>query len=129
MEIEFRLDWAKAARQIEEYFAGRRKSFDVPLDLGGRPHQQKVWKGLLEIPFGQTLTYGDLARHVGTPRAARAVGHACGSNPVWLIVPCHRVIGSDGSLHGYGGGLWRKEKLLEHEGARHQKMLVHAARA
>ncbi|MGH9790976.1 MAG: methylated-DNA--[protein]-cysteine S-methyltransferase [Candidatus Acidiferrales bacterium] len=108
---------ARAVRQLEEYFAGRRRDFDLRLDLRGTPLQQRVWQGLLAIPFGRTLTYGELARRVGTPRAARAVGAACGSNPVPLVVPCHRVIGSDGSLHGYGGGLWRKEFLLKHEGA------------
>lgn len=108
----------KAVAQLHEYFAGKRKEFDLPLDLRGTQHQQRVWQGLLGIPFGKTLSYGELARRVGTPRAARAVGHACGSNPVWLVVPCHRVVGSDGSLHGYGGGLWRKQKLLELEGAR-----------
>jgi methylated-DNA-[protein]-cysteine S-methyltransferase len=107
---------ARAIRQIREYFSGRRKDFDLPLDLHGTPNQQLVWQGLLEIPFGKTLTYGELARRVGSPRAARAVGTACGSNPVAVVVPCHRVIGSDGALHGYGGGLWRKEFLLKLEG-------------
>lgn len=108
---------AKAIRQIREYFSGRRTDFDLPLDLHGTPNQQMVWQGLLEIPFGKTLTYGQLAGRIGSPKAARAVGTACGSNPVPLIVPCHRVIGSTGGLHGYGGGLWRKQLLLELEGA------------
>ncbi len=108
---------ALAIRQIREYFSGRRQEFDLPLDLAGTPNQQLVWQGLLEIPRGRTRSYGELARKVGLPRAARAVGTACGANPVPVIVPCHRVIGSDGSLHGYGGGLWRKEFLLKHEGA------------
>lgn len=108
---------ANAIRQIREYFGGRRKDFDLPLDLHGTPNQQMVWQGLLEIPFGKTKTYGELAGEIGTPRAARAVGTACGSNPVPVIVPCHRVIGSTGGLHGYGGGLWRKKLLLELEGA------------
>lgn len=107
---------ARAIRQIREYFSGRRTEFDLPLDLEGTPNQQLVWQGLLEIPYGKTLTYGDLAHKVGSPRAARAVGSACGRNPVAVIVPCHRVIGTDGSLHGYGGGLWRKEFLLKLEG-------------
>lgn len=108
---------ANAIRQIREYFAGNRSDFDLPLDLHGTPNQQLVWQGLLEIPFGKTLSYGDLAEKIGSPRAARAVGTACGRNPVPVIVPCHRVIGSTGGLHGYGGGLWRKKLLLELEGA------------
>lgn len=108
---------AQAIRQIREYFSGRRQGFDLPLDLEGTPNQQLVWQGLLEIPCGRTRSYGELARQVGLPRAARAVGAACGANPVPVIVPCHRVIGSDGGLHGYGGGLWRKEYLLKLEGA------------
>lgn len=108
---------AQAIRQLKEYFAGQRREFDLPLDLRGTPLQQRVWRRLLDIPFGQTMTYGELARRVGSPKAARAAGAACGANPVWLVVPCHRVIGSDGGLHGYGGGLWRKEFLLKHEGA------------
>jgi methylated-DNA-[protein]-cysteine S-methyltransferase len=108
---------ARAIRQLKEYFTGKRREFDLPLDLRGTALQQRVWQSLLEIPYGKTMTYGELARRVGTPRAARAAGAACGANPVWLVVPCHRVIGSDGGLHGYGGGLWRKEFLLKHEGA------------
>lgn len=107
---------ATAIRQIREYFSGRRTDFDLPLDLHGTPNQQMVWQGLLEIPFGKTLSYGELAGRIGSPRAARAVGTACGRNPVPVIVPCHRVIGSTGGLHGYGGGLWRKKLLLELEG-------------
>lgn len=107
----------QAIRQLREYFAGQRQEFVLPLDLQGTPLQKSVWRNLLDIPYGKTLTYGEVARRVGTPNAARAVGAACGANPVWLVVPCHRVIGSDGSLHGYGGGLWRKEFLLKHEGA------------
>ncbi|MGH9859992.1 MAG: methylated-DNA--[protein]-cysteine S-methyltransferase [Candidatus Acidiferrales bacterium] len=114
---EARAHLARAVRQLEEYFAGQRRDFDLRLDLRGTPLQQRVWQGLLAIPFGRTLTYGELAKQVGVPKAARAVGAACGSNPVPLVVPCHRVIGGDGSLHGYGGGLWRKEFLLKHEGA------------
>jgi methylated-DNA-[protein]-cysteine S-methyltransferase len=109
---------ATAIRQLREYFSGRRKDFDLPLDLHGTPNQQLVWQGLLEIPYGKTLSYGQLADRIGSPRAARAVGTACGRNPVPVIVPCHRVIGSTGGLHGYGGGLWRKKLLLELEGVR-----------
>ncbi len=118
----------RAARQIREYFEGRRKEFDVPLALEGTPHQKRVWKALLEIPFGKTLSYGELAKKLGAPRAARAVGHACGSNPVGLIVPCHRVVGRGGSLTGYGGGVWRKQRLLEIEGVR-EPLLARAAKA
>jgi methylated-DNA-[protein]-cysteine S-methyltransferase len=105
----------RAATQIREYFEGRRKEFDLPLDLHGTTMQQRVWKRLLEVPFGQTLTYGELAKRAGSPKAARAAGAACGANPVWLVVPCHRIVGSTGNLQGYGGGLWRKKALLEHE--------------
>mgnify|MGYP000940674065 CR=1 FL=1 len=104
-----------AVCQLEEYFFGRRSSFSVLLLPQGTVFQQKVWRFLQTIPYGQTLTYRELARATGNDRAVRAVGRANGSNPVNIIVPCHRVIGSDGSLTGYGGGLWRKEWLLAHE--------------
>ena len=103
-------------RQLREYFAGKRNEFDVPLDLEGTRHQQRVWRALLGIPFGRTLTYGQVAHQLGIPRSARAVGRACATNPVPVVVPCHRVLGGDGALHGFGGGLWRKRALLEHEG-------------
>lgn len=106
---------ARARRQLREYFRGRRTAFDLPLDLRGTPLQLAVWRALLAIPFGKVIAYGELARRLGRPHAARAVGTACGCNPIVLIVPCHRVIGSDGRLHGYGGGLWRKRALLEWE--------------
>lgn len=105
----------RAEAQLAEYFAGKRKTFDLPLDLHGTPGQMAVWNALLEIPYGRTMTYGELARRAGMRDAARAAGAACGSNPVWLVVPCHRVIGHNGSLTGYGGGLWRKKALLEFE--------------
>jgi len=101
-----------AARQLEEYFAGRRRAFDLPLDLGGTDFQRRVWDALLGIPFGETRTYSELARAIGAPKAVRAVGAANGANPVAIIVPCHRVIASDGSLGGYGGGLELKRRLL-----------------
>ena len=104
-----------AVRQLREYFDGRRKTFDVPLDLEGTAHQQRVWNALLDIPFGRTISYGDLAKRLGSPRAARAVGRACSTNPVPVVVPCHRVVGGDGGLHGYDGGLWRKRILLDLE--------------
>ncbi len=106
----------RTADQLEEYFAGRRRSFDLPLALGGTRFQQRVWQALTEIPFGSTWTYRDLARRIGSPGAARAVGAANGNNPLPLVVPCHRVIGADGSLTGYGGGIERKQWLLRHEG-------------
>ncbi len=108
-----------AALQLDEYFAGRRTSFDVSLDLRGTPFQMAAWRGLLLIPCGATCSYGTLASRIGRPKAVRAVGGANHNNPISIIVPCHRVIGSDGKLTGYGGGLWRKEWLLDHE----QKMM------
>ena len=101
--------------QLEEYFRGQRASFDLPLRLEGTPFQRRVWEALLRVPYGRTTTYRDLAAAVGNVRATRAVGGANHRNPVSIIVPCHRVVGSDGGLTGYGGGLWRKEWLLEHE--------------
>ena len=102
--------------QLDEYFTGARKSFDVPLRASGTPFQLRVWAGLREIPYGRTISYGELARRIGNPRAMRAVGRANGSNPIAVIVPCHRVIGANGTLTGYGGGLDRKAKLLALEG-------------
>ena len=104
-----------AVSQLEEYFAGERACFDVPLDLTGTPFQMAAWRALLLIPCGATCSYGKLAAQIGRPKAVRAVGGANHNNPVAVIVPCHRVIGSDGTLTGYGGGLWRKEWLLDHE--------------
>ncbi|PNS09619.1 methylated-DNA--[protein]-cysteine S-methyltransferase [Solilutibacter silvestris] len=104
-------------RQLGEYFAGKRETFDLPLAPRGTPFQLAVWNALREIPFGATWSYGDLARHIGQPSAVRAVGAANGRNPIPIIVPCHRVIGSDGSLTGFGGGLPTKEFLLRLEGA------------
>lgn len=110
--------WLAAIRdQIGEYLAGARLTFDVPLDLQGTPFQQRVWRALLEIPAGTTVSYGDLAARVGAPTSARAVGAAVGRNPVSVIVPCHRVVGASGSLTGYAGGLDRKRALLDLERA------------
>lgn len=106
---------ADVAGQLHAYFAGERRSFDVPLDLRGTPFQRRVWAELLRIPFGQTRSYGQVAAAVGSPKASRAVGLATGRNPVAVIVPCHRVVGADGSLTGFGGGLDRKAWLLAHE--------------
>jgi methylated-DNA-[protein]-cysteine S-methyltransferase len=102
--------------QLGEYLAGRRRDFDLPLDLAGTEFQQLCWQELLRIPFGETRTYSELARRIGRPAAVRAVGQANHNNPIGVIVPCHRVIGADGSLTGYGGGLPMKRVLLELEG-------------
>ncbi|HEY6471144.1 MAG TPA: methylated-DNA--[protein]-cysteine S-methyltransferase [Candidatus Dormibacteraeota bacterium] len=102
-------------RELAEYFAGTRISFDVPLLLEGTPFQVAVWRALVEIPSGTTSTYGEIARRLGRPQAARAVGAANGLNPISIIVPCHRLVGADGSLTGYGWGLDRKRRLLELE--------------
>lgn len=107
--------FATAAAQLAAYFAGELTGFDVPLALRGTPFQKRVWAALQEIPYGETTTYGELAVEIGKPSAARAVGLANGRNPVGVIVPCHRVIGSTGSLTGYGGGLDRKRHLLRFE--------------
>jgi methylated-DNA-[protein]-cysteine S-methyltransferase len=104
-----------AGQQLGEYFQGRRREFDLPLDLQGTAFQKKVWAALCEIPCGRTASYGDIARAIGRPGSSRAVGGANHRNPVSIVVPCHRVIGSDGRLTGYGGGLWRKQWLLDHE--------------
>jgi len=106
----------EAARQLDAYFAGRLTTFELPLDLHGTPFQRAVWDALLAIAPGATRTYGDIARLVGSPQAVRAVGATVGRNPVGIIVPCHRVIGHDGALTGYAGGLDRKQALLRLEG-------------
>jgi len=108
---------AETRRQLNEYFDGKRRAFDVPLDLRGTPFQLRVWKALTEIPFGATASYRDIAAAVGRPKAVRAVGGANNRNPVPIIVPCHRVVGADGSLVGYGGGLPIKRRLLALEKA------------
>jgi methylated-DNA-[protein]-cysteine S-methyltransferase len=105
-----------AARQLKEYFAGKRREFALPLRLDGTEFQQRVWGELTKIPFGETRSYGQLAKRLNNPNGSRAVGLANGRNPIAIIVPCHRVIGADGSLTGYGGGLPRKRWLLAHEG-------------
>lgn len=109
----------QAIAQLDEYFSGKRTGFDLPLDLqGGTPFQQSVWQALLQIPCGGTTSYGQLSQRIGKPAAVRAVGAAVGRNPVSVIVPCHRVLGGDGSLTGYAGGVERKSALLQLEGAR-----------
>jgi methylated-DNA-[protein]-cysteine S-methyltransferase len=106
----------QALRQLEEYFTGKRRDFALPLRLEGTAFQRRVWNVLMEIPYGETWSYGRLARRIDNPNACRAVGLANGRNPLSILVPCHRVIGADGSLTGYGGGVERKRWLLAHEG-------------
>ena len=105
-----------AARQVREYLAGDRKKFSVPLDMAGTEFQTKVWRALLTVGYGRTVSYKYIAEAVGNPKAVRAVGAANGRNPVAIIVPCHRIIGSNGALTGYASGIWRKEWLLRLEG-------------
>ena len=112
-----------AVLQLHEYFDGNRTIFDFKLNPKGTDFQKKVWKALLEIPFGKTRTYLEQSKILGDVKAIRAVASANGKNPLWVVVPCHRVIGSDGSLTGYAGGLWRKKWLLEHENPSAQQSL------
>jgi methylated-DNA-[protein]-cysteine S-methyltransferase len=105
-------------RQLAEYFAGQRTIFDLPLAPAGTPFQQRIWAGLLKIPYGKTRSYSELAAAAGSPKAARATGHANGRNPISIVIPCHRAIGADGSLTGFAGGLATKATLLELEGRR-----------
>jgi methylated-DNA-[protein]-cysteine S-methyltransferase len=107
--------FAEADRQLEQYFDGERTEFDLRLNLAGTAFQRRVWSALRGIPYGQTISYGQLADRIGQPSASRAVGLANGRNPIGIIVPCHRVVGADGSLTGYGGGIERKRYLLAHE--------------
>ena len=108
---------APALRQLEEYFQGRRKDFDLPLAAAGTQFQQSVWRALIAIPYGEVRSYGDIAKAIKRPRAVRAVGAANGRNPLPIVVPCHRVIGSNGALTGFAGGLQAKRTLLRLEGA------------
>ncbi|WP_418646535.1 methylated-DNA--[protein]-cysteine S-methyltransferase [Tenacibaculum insulae] len=109
--------------QLEEYFNGNRKKFDLKLNPKGTQFQQSVWNELLNIPFAKSSTYLEQTKQIGDPKAIRAVASANGKNPIWIIIPCHRVIGSDGSLTGYAGGIWRKKWLLEHESGCKQQTL------
>ncbi|NRT13045.1 methylated-DNA--[protein]-cysteine S-methyltransferase [Flavobacterium sp. 14A] len=113
----------EAVSQLNEYFSGERNAFDLHLNPQGTDFQKKVWKSLEEIPFGKTRTYLEQAKILGDVKAIRAVAAANGKNPLWIVLPCHRVIGSDGSLTGYAGGLWRKKWLLEHENPMRQQSL------
>ena len=110
-------------RQLDEYFAAQRREFDLPLDPRGTDFQRRVWKRLLDIPYGETTTYGRLATDLGDAKASRAVGLANGSNPIPIVIPCHRVIGADGSLTGFGGGLTIKQQLLDLERSHRQPRL------
>lgn len=107
--------YEEAVRQLGEWFAGSRTAFDLKLDLKGTEFQLRVWDALRQIPFGETVSYGAIAEAAGMPGAARAAGHAIGRNPVSIVVPCHRVVGANGSLTGYAGGMDRKRALLDHE--------------
>ena len=113
----------EANLQLSEYFEGKRKEFTFKLNPKGTDFQQRVWQALLKIPFGKTTSYLELSKQLGDVKAIRAVAAANGKNPLWIVVPCHRVIGSDGSLTGYAGGLWRKKWLLEHENPSPQQSL------
>ena len=104
-----------AAKQLEEYFAGKRKKFDLPLNPRGTDFQLSVWKALQDIPYGKTKSYKQVAEMIGNAKACRAVGMANNKNPIWVVIPCHRVIGTDGTLTGYGGGLNMKKRLLDLE--------------
>ncbi|MGB9467551.1 MAG: methylated-DNA--[protein]-cysteine S-methyltransferase [Candidatus Acidiferrum sp.] len=110
--MEYRTPFKEVIRQLQAYFEGKLQDFDLPLVLEGTEFQLLVWRNLRKIPYGETLSYGQLARRIGSPDAARAVGLANGSNPIPIIIPCHRVIGSNGDLIGFGGGLPLKKKLL-----------------
>jgi len=113
----------KAVQQLHDYFEGNRNDFDFKINPNGTEFQQRVWQELLNIPFGKTMSYLDLSKKLGDVKAIRAVASANGKNPLWIVVPCHRVIGTDGSLTGYAGGLWRKKWLLEHESPTAQQSL------
>lgn len=113
----------EAVLQLQDYFDGKRTTFTFPLNPSGTDFQKKVWEELLNIPFGKTRSYLDLSKKLGDVKAIRAVASANGKNPLWIVVPCHRVIGTDGSLTGYAGGLWRKKWLLEHENPIKQESL------
>jgi methylated-DNA-[protein]-cysteine S-methyltransferase len=112
---------AEAARQLAAYFAGELRDFDLPLRASGTPFQLQVWRGLQAIPYGETISYSELAKRIGRPTAARAVGRASGQNPIAVVVPCHRVIGADGTLTGYAGGLDAKAALLALEAPRQKE--------
>lgn len=113
----------ESVAQLNDYFEGKRTEFNFKMNPMGTEFQQKVWRELLNIPYGKTMSYLELSKNVGDVKAIRAVASANGKNPLWIVVPCHRVIGTDGSLTGYAGGLWRKKWLLEHESPTQQQSL------
>lgn len=113
--VEISFGEGTSHKQLDEYFAGKRKTFDLRLNPKGTPFQKKVWAALCEIPYGKTASYKEIAQAVGNPDAARAVGMACNKNPIAIVIPCHRVVGSNGALTGYASGLDRKKQLLEFE--------------
>lgn len=117
------LELKEAVNQLQEYFQGKRQTFTFQINPKGTDFQKKVWQELLQIPYGKTTSYLELSKKLGDVKAIRAVASANGKNPLWIVVPCHRVIGSDGSLTGYAGGLWRKQWLLEHEKGEKQQTL------
>lgn len=123
LTIEIPEELQDAVDQLNEYFEGKRTEFTFKLNPKGTDFQQKVWQELLNIPFGKTTSYLELSKKLGDVKAIRAVASANGKNPLWIVVPCHRVIGTDGSLTGYAGGLWRKKWLLEHESPSKQQSL------
>ena len=123
ISVEIPLELQEAVNQLRSYFEGKRTEFTFKLNPKGTRFQQKVWQELLNIPFGKTMSYLDLAKKLGDPKVIRAAASANGKNPLWIVVPCHRVIGTDGSLTGYAGGLWRKKWLLEHENPTNQQSL------
>jgi methylated-DNA-[protein]-cysteine S-methyltransferase len=123
VSIKIPMQLKEAVFQLQEYFEGKRNDFTFKLNPKGTEFQQKVWQELLNIPFGKTVSYLDLSKKLGDVKAIRAVASANGKNPLWIVVPCHRVIGTDGSLTGYAGGLWRKKWLLEHENPSNQQSL------
>ena len=123
LTIEIPENLKKAVAQLQEYFDGNRRDFTFQLNPKGTNFQQRVWQELLTIPYGKTMSYLDLSKKLGDVKAIRAVASANGKNPLWIVVPCHRVIGTNGSLTGYAGGLWRKKWLLEHENPTNQQSL------
>ena len=120
---EFPKDLKQAVEQLQDYFDGKRTTFSFKINPTGTEFQKKVWQELLKIPYGKTYSYLELSKKLGDVKAIRAVATANGKNPLWIVIPCHRVIGSDGSLTGYAGGLWRKKWLLDHENPVKQESL------
>lgn len=123
VSVEIPVHLQEATHQLQEYFEGKRKDFTFKLNPKGTDFQQKVWRELGTIPYGKTMSYLELSQKLGDVKAIRAVAAANGKNPLWIVIPCHRVIGTDGSLTGYAGGLWRKKWLLEHENPSTQQSL------